>query len=233
VFKHAVLTLLVERLKHKTTPFAILDTHAGAGMYDLTSPEALKTGEAAAGVGKVIGADIAAAASYLAVVRNMNPHGLRIYPGSPGIVQALLRDRDRLIACELHDEEARRLRANFRGDARVSVHHRDGYEAINAFVPLPGRRGLVFIDPPFERRDEFGRVAEALNAALRKWPTGMFAAWYPLKQGWRAGGLRAAYDPTNPPTLCCEFRRAPLDGARLAGSGMVIANPAKASPRPS
>ncbi len=183
VFKHAVLVMLLEHLRKKPKPFTVLDTHSGAGRYDLTAIEAEKTGEAADGVGRVIDKDVPAAAAYLDLIRRLNPDGLRIYPGSPAIIAAFLRDADRLIACELHEEEVAKLRRNFRSDSRVAVHHRDGYEAINAFVPLPARRGLVFIDPPYEKddREAYRRVAERLNAGLKKWPTGMFAAWYPLE----------------------------------------------------
>ena len=224
VFKHAVLCLLLNHLLKKEKPFAVLDTHAGIGRYDLMSDEAQKTGEAADGIGRVIGRDIPAAAGYLALVRRLNPDGLAVYPGSPAIVQAYLRADDRLMACELHPEDANSLRAAFRRDRRVAVHHRDGYEAIGAFVPLPSRRGLVFIDPPFEERNEFARLASALNAGIAKWPTGIFAAWYPVKD--RAGPdlLRRLYAAGNPPTLCCEFFRQPVDGTTLAGSGMVICN---------
>ena len=153
VFKHAVLVMLLEHLRKKAKGFTVLDTHAGAGRYDLTAIEAQKTGEAADGIGRVIGKDIPAAAAYLDLIRRLNPDGLRTYPGSPAIIAAFLRDDDRLIACELHEEEAAKLRRAFRGDPRVAVHHRDGYEAITAFVPPPSRRGLVFIDPPYEKDD--------------------------------------------------------------------------------
>jgi 23S rRNA (adenine2030-N6)-methyltransferase len=175
----------------------------------------------------VIGKDIAEAAAYLDLIRRLNPDGLRIYPGSPAIIQAFLRADDRLIACELHDEEAAKLRRAFRDDPRVAVHHRDGYEAINAFVPLPSRRGLVFIDPPYEKddRDAYRRVADKVNAGLRKWPGGMFAVWYPLKDRVGFGQIREGYGADAPPTLAVEFLRAPIDGVALAGSGLVIANP--------
>ena len=225
VFKHAVLVLLIEHLRRKATPFTVLDTHAGTGMYDLRSPEAHKTTEAQDGIGRVIDSAIPIAATYLDFVRRLNPAGLRSYPGSPAIIQYLLRDNDRLIACELHEEDAASLRVNFRHDARISIHRRDGYEALNAFVPPPTKRGLVFVDPPFEGRDEFELLGNALNSGIRKWPTGIFAAWYPIKDGWRAGALRSIYRTTNPPTLSCEFLRKPVDGATLAGSGMVICNP--------
>ena len=153
VFKHAVLVRLLEHLRKKAKAFTVLDTHAGAGRYDLTAIEAEKTGEAADGIGRVIGKEIPAAAAYLDLIRRLNPEGLRTYPGSPAIIAAFLRDNDRLIACELHEEEAAKLRRVFRGDPRVAVHQRDGYEAITAFVPPPSRRGLVFIDPPYEKDD--------------------------------------------------------------------------------
>lgn len=227
VFKHAVLVMLLEHLCRKPKPFTVLDTHAGAGRYDLTAIEALRTGEAADGIGLVIGKTVPEATAYIDLIRRLNPDGLRAYPGSPAIIRAFLREDDRLIACELHEEEAARLRRAFRADKRVAVHHRDGYEAINAFVPLPARRGLVFIDPPYEKddRDAYPRAARGMNAGLRKWPGGMFAAWYPLKDRIGLGQIRESYGGDNPPTLAVEFLRAPIDGARLAGSGMVIANP--------
>lgn len=227
VFKHAVLVSLLEHLRKKAKAFTVLDTHAGAGRYDLGAIEAEKTGEAADGIGRIIGKEITAAAAYLDLIRRLNPDGLRAYPGSPAIVAAFLRDDDRLIACELHEEEYAKLRRVFRGDPRVAVHHRDGYEAIAAFVPPPSRRGLVFIDPPYEfdDRDAYRRMAERMNAGLKKWPTGIFAAWYPLKERAGVEKIRKAYDVGNPPTLAAEFLRVPIDGVTFAGSGILIANP--------
>jgi len=227
VFKHAVLVMLLEHLRKKPKPFTVLDTHAGAGHYDLRGPEAEKTGEAADGIGRVIAAALPAAAAYLDLIRSLNPDGLVEYPGSPAIIAAFLRADDRLIACELHEEEAAKLRQALRDDHRVAVHHRDGYEAIKAFVPPPTRRGLVFIDPPYEKddRDAYLRVARRLNAALRKWPGGMYAVWYPLKDRVGIEQIRQAYDLANPPTLAVEFLRSPIDGLTFAGSGLLIVNP--------
>jgi 23S rRNA (adenine2030-N6)-methyltransferase len=227
VFKHAVLVMLLEHLRLKPKPFTVLDTHAGAGRYDLGSVEAEKTGEAADGIGRVVGKDLPAAAAYLDLIRRLNPDGLRVYPGSPAIVQAFLRQDDRLIACELHEEEAAKLRRSFRGDRRIFVHRRDGYEAIGAFVPPPTRRGLVFIDPPYEKPDAsaYRRLAQRLNAAMKKWPGGIFAAWYPLKDRAGIDEIREGYALDNPPTVACEFLREPIDGVAFAGSGMLIANP--------
>ena len=225
VFKHAVLVMLLEHLRKKPKPFTVLDTHAGIGLYDLASVEAGKTGEWTEGIARVIGVDIPVAATYLDSVRDLNPDGLAVYPGSPAIIRAMLRDDDRLIACELHPEDATALRRTFRGDRRIAIHARDGYEAIGAFVPPPTRRGLVFIDPPYEARDEFARLADALNTGIAKWPTGIFAAWYPLKDRNGIETLKARYRPDNPPTLTCEFLRTAVDGETLAGSGLLICNP--------
>ncbi|MCB1497995.1 MAG: 23S rRNA (adenine(2030)-N(6))-methyltransferase RlmJ [Bauldia sp.] len=225
VFKHPVLVMLLEHLRKKPKPFTVLDTHAGIGLYDLASVEAGKTGEWTEGIARVIGVDIPVAATYLDSVRDLNPDGLAVYPGSPAIIRAMLRDDDRLIACELHPEDATALRRAFRGDRRIAIHARDGYEAIGAFVPPPTRRGLVFIDPPYEARDEFARLADALNTGIAKWPTGIFAAWYPLKDRNGIETLKARYSPDNPPTLVGEFLRAPIDGEALAGSGLLICNP--------
>jgi 23S rRNA (adenine2030-N6)-methyltransferase len=225
VFKHSVLCLLLEHLQTKPRPFTVLDTHAGAGVYDLLSAEAEKTREAQDGIARVFHKGIPAASLYLQVVRRLNAGPLRFYPGSPKIAQSFLRESDRLVACELAQQAADSLRANFRSDSRVSVHRRDGYEAICAFVPPPSRRGLVYIDPPFERCDEFRQLADALNAGIKKWPTGVFAAWYPVKDRSGIRTLRSLYRPENPPTLCYEFLREPVNGLKLAGSGFVICNP--------
>jgi 23S rRNA (adenine2030-N6)-methyltransferase len=225
VFKHAVLVLLLQHLRQKPRPFTVLDTHAGAGIYDLCAPEARKTGEAQDGIGRVLDKDVPTARVYLDLVRRMNPAGLRLYPGSPAIVQALLRDSDRLIACELREDDAVLLRAKFREDRRVSVHCRDGYEAMIALLPPAIQRGLVLVDPPFEQSDEFERLAVGMNAAIQKWPAGMLVAWYPLKDRSGIRTLHARYLRSNPPTLCCELLCRPLDGLTLAGSGLVICNP--------
>ncbi len=225
IFKHSVLCLLLSNLCKKAKPFTVLDTHAGAGLYDLSSPESLKTGEAQDGVGRILGKGVPGAETYLRLVDQLNPDGLRQYPGSPMITQSFLREGDRLIACELREDDAALLRANFHRDLRISVHRRDGYEGINAFVPLQSRRGLVFIDPPFEQPDEFERIAKVMNAGIRKWPTGIFAAWYPIKDRTGLVTLQRGYGDENPPTICCEFLREPINGETLAGSGMLICNP--------
>lgn len=225
VFKHAALTLILEHLLGKPAPFAVLDTHAGLGVYDLGAEGAQKTKEYEAGVGRVFGHDLPSAPAYAALLASMNPGGPRTYPGSPEIVRSALRPGDRLIACELHPADAQALKARYRNDRQVAVHRRDGYEAIGALTPPAERRGLVFIDPPFEAPDETERLIAALQAGLARWPTGIFCAWYPIKDG-RIGDLiaGAAIVGRFPKTLRAEFTPYPRDGVSMAGGGLLICN---------
>src|SRR5581483_5396270 len=169
VFKHAALTLILEHLAAKPQPFAVLDTHAGVGAYDLASEGPQRTREYEAGAGLVFGRPLAAAPAYAELLAAMNPDGrLTAYPGSPEIARRLLREGDRLVLCELHPDDATALKARYRAEPRVHVHRRDGYEAAAALAPPPERRGLVLIDPPYEAPDETARLVRALGAALRK-----------------------------------------------------------------
>lgn len=225
VFKHSVLVLLLLHLSQKRTPFAVLDSHAGAALYDLRSEEAGKTGEAEQGIGCVLHRDLHTAGPYLDLVRKFNCDGLHVYPGSPLIVQSFLRENDRLIVCELHEIIVSRLRANFANDPRVAVHRRDAYEAIHALLPPSERRGLVFIDPPFETKDEFQKLSESIITGIRKWPTGIFAAWYPIKhQSSAEPFLQTLIRKKIPKCLSTKFLRFSENGEQLAGSGMVICN---------
>jgi 23S rRNA (adenine2030-N6)-methyltransferase len=230
VFKHAVVTLIVERLKEKPAPFVVLDTHAGAGLYDVASAEALKTGEFALGYGRVAaeGGLPAGLAAYAAAVQAANPGGgSRYYPGSPVLVRALLRPRDRLVACELHPEDAADLKRHFRGDKQAQVHHRDGYEALVALLPPKEKRGLVLIDPPFEDAQERRRVVQALVRAHGRWPQGVYAIWYPIKGGAEARLFHAELANTGiAGQLAAEIAvRAGDDQDVLNGCGMAIVNP--------
>ena len=225
VFKHAALVFVLERLLEKPQPFAVLDTHAGAGVYDLTSEAAQKTREHKDGVGRIVGAGLKSAPAYAGLIDALNPSGLGAYPGSPEIVRRFLRDEDRLIACELHPADAEQLKARYRGDPRVSAHHRDGYEAVGALLPPAERRGLVFMDPPYEQKDEAARLAEALTRGLKRWPNGIFLAWYPIKDRKTADALSAAARSAPfPKALRAEFLAYPRDDLSLAGGGIIVCN---------
>lgn len=230
VQKHAVLALVIEHLKRKDAPFRYVDTHAGIGAYDLGSVQAGKTGEWQDGIGRVLAeaAPPAELAPYLAAVEAINPGGgVLHYPGSPAVVAALARPMDKLALCELHPEDADTLRRRFRADGRVGVHHMDGYTALKAMLPPPERRGLVLIDPPFEVRDEFTQMRKGLASALKRWPIGMYALWYPIKA--REPVARFHADLTMlglPKALVAEVMIRRDDAPdRLNGAGLVLVNP--------
>jgi 23S rRNA (adenine2030-N6)-methyltransferase len=236
VFKHAVLALLVEALGQKPKPFFFLDTHAGAGRYDLASPRARSHPEFQDGIGRVWGRAAGAPpelAPYLEAVRALNPAcsggraPLRFYPGSPRIARHLLRPGDRMALCELHPTDHGHLAAELAGDPQVGVHHRDGYEALKALLPPPERRGLVLIDPAFERRDEWARLADGLAIAGRRWPTGVLAAWYPRYAGAPVANLQRRVAASGAgKVLVAELDVLPEDSpGGLNGAGMLIVNP--------
>ncbi len=183
VFKHVLLVGLARALNSKDRPWCYLETHAGAGLYDLQDVAALKSAESAEGISRIWEASSAPplVQQYLEIVRSMNEGGLlRCYPGSPVLVQHLTRPADRLLLCERVPAVADGLRASVAGDGRVHVHARDGYEAL-ALLPPAEKRGLVLVDPPFERPDEFDACAQFLKQALHRFAGGVFAVWYPYK----------------------------------------------------
>ena len=234
VVKHVVLSRLVEYLKQKEKAFRVLDTHAGIGLYDLSSPEAQKTGEWLGGIGKLIGADrdakvAALIAPYLDAVRAVNPNGgLKKYPGSPLIVRHLLRKQDRLSAIELHRADAAQLRRRFEGDFQTRVTELDGWLALGAHLPPKEKRGLVLVDPPFEQEGEFTRLVDGLTSAHRRWPGGTYALWYPIKDRAAVAAFRRALAASGVPNLldiAFEIMPASPSSPSLHGSGLVVANP--------
>jgi len=233
VVKHTVLARIIAYLKEKPAAFRVIDTHAGAGVYDLSSAEAGRTGEWRGGIGRLLGAPLAPEvrdllAPYLDAVASFNPGGtLEVYPGSPALLRHWLRPQDRMIACEAEPVAARALSARIRGDSRIKAVAIDGYTALNAYVPPKERRGLVLTDPPFEQPDEFARLAEALAAAHRKWPTGLYLLWYPLKDLRTAQGFgRDLARRGIARMLRAEMTVAPVRaGEKLAGCGLIMVNP--------
>ena len=237
VVKHAALARIVAYLKEKPAAFRVIDTHAGAGSYDLGGAEASRTGEWREGIGKLRGAELPQAARdllapYLDAVAafnsgTTNSQDLKVYPGSPALLRHWLRDQDRMIVCEAEPAAARALSNRMRGDNRVKAVAIDGYTALNAYVPPKERRGLVLIDPPFERPDEFARIEQALSSAHRKWPTGIFLLWYPLKDARGTQAFARALSRLNiPRILRAELTVAPArDAQKLAGSGLIAVNP--------
>jgi len=220
--KHALLLVILRMMQRKEKPFLVLDTHAGAGKYDLSAGPAEKTGEWRQGIGRVMAARPEALADYLGVVERLG-----LYPGSPMIAASLLRAGDKLVCCELHPEDAVALRKLFAGRRDVAVHERDGYAGAKAFLPPEQKRALVLVDPPYEKPDEFDSVLQAVGAGYEKFKSGVFVVWYPVKsrapvraffEGVKASGLRDV--------VGVEFlRREPSDPARLNGCGLMVVNP--------
>lgn len=186
VVKHSLLIALVRSLQHKPGALTMIDTHAGCGLYDLCSDEALRTGEAAGGVLRAFADASPLLGDYRAAVRAVNAAGddagnPRLYPGSPHILAQLLRAQDALILNEKHPDDARALRSAMRGTP-AAVHTRDAYELWLAMLPTRTPRGLVVVDPPYEQTDERARITATLAAAHRKWAHGVTVIWYPLKE---------------------------------------------------
>ena len=185
VLKHALLVWTVRYLQQKDGALCLIDTHGGAGLYDLTAAAAQKTGEAAGGVLRLAEADERPAVldPYWQLVRRANKTDrITNYPGSPWLLAAMLRAKDRAVIGELHEDDAEALRAGLSRFERVRVVEGDGYALLNGNVPPPEKRGLVLIDPPFEAADEFELLARSVINAHEKWPTGVYLIWYPLKE---------------------------------------------------
>ncbi len=232
VVKHATLSRIIVHLRAKPTAFCVIDTHAGAGLYDLTGPQASRTQEWRQGIERLLQAPLTGQirellAPYLDAVAAFNAPGvLTVYHGSPMLVRAWLRPRDRLIACELEPGAAAALAENLTGP-RVKALTMDGWIALSAYVPPKERRGLVLVDPPFEAADDFARLAAAFAEAQRKWATGIYLLWYPIK------------DRSGPDALAKRLARLgiakilrveltvarPTDPSRLNGCGLIIVNP--------
>lgn len=232
VVKHLILVRILDYLKRKPAAFRVLDTHAGVGLYDLMGDEAGRTGEWSDGIGRVMsglsGAAATLAAPYLEAVGAYNPDGgLRFYPGSPLIARHLLREQDRLFALELHPDDAAALRDNFAGDIQARATHLDGWAGMGTHLPPKEKRGLVLVDPPFEEKGEFDRMVAALVKAHQRWPGGIYAFWYPMKEPAAVDDFIKALRGTGiAKVLRIELTiRPPSIPARLHGTGMIVVNP--------
>jgi len=243
VHKHVVLTRIIAYLRGKPAGFRVIDSHAGAGCYDLTGAQATRSGEWRDGIARVFaGADDAGKmnaaarallAPYLDTVAALNRgsglrgSGLRFYPGSPLIAKALLRRQDRLIACELEPAAAASLKLALRGEPRAKVLPIDGWMALKANIPPKERRGLVLVDPAYEDNADFLRLDEALAQAHRKWPGGLYLLWYPIKARDAPDALARRLRRLNvPKILRCELSvGAPRVAGALASSGLIVVNP--------
>jgi 23S rRNA (adenine2030-N6)-methyltransferase len=233
VMKHIVLARIIEYLKLKDKAFRVIDTHAGSGIYALGEGDAARTGEWRGGIEKLLSANLEAEVSelllpYLHAVQAQNGSGgLKTYPGSPKITRYLLRKQDRLTAIELHPKDAKLLAQVFADDFQTRVIELDGWLSLGAHLPPKEKRGLVLIDPPFEIEGEFERMTEGLKKAHGRWPGGIFALWYPVKDRKAVAKFHEALAQSG----IAKILRAELmirggsDEPRLDGCGMIIVNP--------
>lgn len=231
VLKHLVLSRVLAHLCLKPTGFRAIDTHAGLGFYDLTADEAGRTGEWHEGWGRLATPFPEAVETLLAPYRAAvaavrDRHGADTYPGSPAIIREFLRPSDQGVFVELHPADAETLRARFNQDSLSKVLHLDGWTALNALIPPPERRGLVLIDPPYEELGEIDRLGAALAKAVRKWPTGIYLGWYPIKDVAKVDHMVAQLDrDLARPALRLDLMVSEPDPTRLNGTGLVVINP--------
>ncbi|ALG67169.1 23S rRNA (adenine(2030)-N(6))-methyltransferase RlmJ [Beggiatoa leptomitoformis] len=231
VFKHITLIALLQHLQQKTNPFCYLETHAGIGGYDLNAEEARKTLEYQNGIEKLLQnpIDHPLLQVYQELIKSYNEEtaSIRYYPGSPLIAYHFLREQDRAVYIELHEEAANALKQLFKSYKHVAVHNMDGYQALKAFLPPKEKRGLVLIDPPFESPDEFTHLIKHIKIAYKRWATGTYAIWYPIKQYTDILPFhRQIRELGIPKILSTEFCIYPDDtNLRLNGCGLIIINP--------
>jgi len=225
--KHIALITILTHLKKKDAPFAVLDTHAGRGSYDLSGEQAQKTGEAASGIARLSGlaGDLPPAlAAYIECATKADA-----YPGSPLIAARLLRPQDRLVAIEKHPEEAALLQSVLAPWRKASVENADGYARLAKLLPPPERRGVILMDPPFEAVDEFAQLGLTLRAAHRRFSTGIYLAWYPIKSQSAVDGFVGEVLTTGAPALTIEIAvdvpPAPDGREKLARAGLLVLNP--------
>jgi 23S rRNA (adenine2030-N6)-methyltransferase len=232
VVKHVVLCRVLDYLRVKPAPFRVIDIHAGGGLYDLAGTDARRGGEWRDGIGRVWQQPFAPPveallAPYRAALTEFNAGDtLRRYPGSPLIAHSMLRAQDRLIACELEPKAFRALARNLR-DPRVKTLEVDGWTALSAALPPKERRGLVMLDPPFEQGDDYARLARGLAEAHRKWASGIFLLWYPIKGRPEPDRLAKSLKKLAiARILRAELTVAPLsDPSRLNGCGVILVTP--------
>ncbi|KEG20028.1 23S rRNA (adenine(2030)-N(6))-methyltransferase RlmJ [Bartonella bacilliformis] len=235
VFKHVIITRIVEYLKRKEKAFRVIDTHAGIGLYDLSSLEAQKTGEWREGIGRILSNPIPEDLQtlldpWLDVIYAFNQKNNRkitFYPGSPILIRKLLRKQDRLTAIELHDEDYQTLANNFSGDYQTKVLHLNGWLSLNAHLPPKEKRGFILVDPSFENPGEFSRLIEGLAKAYRRFPGGIYALWYPVKYDKDIENFLHTLHKTDiPKILQLEMRiRKNSIVPMMNGSGLILINP--------
>lgn len=217
--KHVTLAELLARLTAKPRGLTYVETHAGRGLYDLASPEALKTGEAALGIGRLEPDPSTPFGAALAATRAA--HGAAAYPGSPALARALLRPQDRLVLCELHPAEHAALRAALAGPG-TAIHRSDGFRTVLGLAPFTPRKGLVLVDPSYEVKTDYAAAAAFARQLIARWPEASLLIWYPLLPAGRHAELRAGLAPL--PHRIDEVAFDPAPARGMTGSGLALVN---------
>lgn len=228
VIKHLVIIEILEHLTRKDSPFDYIDTHAGAGLFDLRSEQAAKLQEYRGGAGKLVAGDWPELATWFAILANYNPSGdLGFYPGSPLIARHFLRSKDRAWLFELHPADFALLQNNTSGDRRIRVMQEDGFEGLLRLLPPVSRRALVLIDPSYEIKTDFTRVVETTSRAWKKFSSGIYAIWYPVVERQRIDALESAFKSSGMRNIQrFELGIAADSGARgLSAAGIIVVNP--------
>lgn len=229
VLKHTVQSLILQSLKAKDKAFAYIDTHAGAGCYDLQSKEMDKTGEFLEGINLLWKDSVPAGMqAYLDVLKTLNADGeLRHYPGSPLLAKELCRAQDRLLLSELHPADFVLLQELFNRDRRTQANKADGFAQLKGALPPLERRGVVLIDPPYELDHEYADVVKAVVDGIKRWATGTFAIWYPVVHSNDVDFLQRKLSSAGlPGTLQIELNVLQANNRYgMTGSGMIVVNP--------
>lgn len=228
VLKHAVLVEIIQYLKRKDSAFDYIDTHAGAGCYDLCSSPAAKLTEYADGIARLDAADWPELADYLATVASFNPgDSLQSYPGSPAIAQALMRSQDRASLFELHPADHAALEQQFSRDRRVHVYHEDGHQGLLRLLPPGSRRAVILLDPAFEVKAEYRQLVHTMTLAWRKFSSGIYAIWYPVIERARTEEFVQSVASSGIPDIQ-RFElgvQADTAGRGMTAAGMLVINP--------
>src|ERR1700693_2301044 len=229
VAKHVGLMYCLGALQRKDAAFFVLDSHAGRGYYDLQAAEAVKSGEAERGIQRLIEKSVgnAVLADYFAAIRARRGKRLARYPGSPALIASTLRPQDRALFVELMPAEARAATREIESLGRIRAEIGDGYAALKAFLPPDERRGLVLIDPPYESLDEIKTMLQASADAYRRWPSGTYLMWYPIRSATQRSLVHARFEALRvPKMLYADLAVHPDDaGVGLAAGALMVATP--------
>ena len=225
VHKHTALAIILAKLITKDKPLCYLETHAGRGIYDLSSTAAHKTQEAKHGILPLLATETVLAPPYLQAIRlTQSTYGKDCYPGSPLIAKTLLRKKDEMHLMELHPQEYKILKQHM-SSANIHIHHRDGYEGVLALSPPKIRRGLVLMDPSYEVKSEYAKAADFVLALHRKWPAAVLLLWYPLLQEGYHLSLRRSLEQANLPKFWKqEVMFTEARSRAIEGSGLLCVN---------